>query len=455
VTPLADTRTVAADLWAVLGGHGDAIDTVLFDGPTHVLPSVFPVTEAATAAVAVATLAVAAADDDPGPVTIDSHHACAAIRGERFVRIGDGTPPPLWDPVAGDYQTADGWIRLHTNYPHHRRAALDILEAPEQREAVAGAVRGWQGDALESAIVGAGGCAAVMRSVDEWHAHPHGRHIDECPVVSVAPIGPAGPPVVAGGLEGLRVLDLTRVIAGPTASRFLAGWGADVLRVEAPGFREGRTLVVETGFGKRSCALDLRSTEDRSRFEDLVGGADVVVHGFRPRALDGLGYTTPALIALQPNLIIASECAYGSAGPWSTRRGFDSLVQMSTGLADAGMRAAGADHPVPLPCQLLDHATGLFLAAGVAMARRQQRDRGGAYSVSASLARTARWLESLGRADIAAPSADADDVSRWCDTTETPWGPVRHVRQPGSIGARHPAYRRPPSRPGADEPIWS
>ena len=453
VTSHPDARTVAAELWAALGGDPDALDAVTFDGRSYVLASVFPVTEAATAAVAVATLAVAALDDDAGPVTVDSHHACAAVRGERFLRIGEGTPPALWDPVAGDYPTADGWIRLHTNYPHHRRAALGVLDAPEDRDAVATAVGTWQGDGLESAIVAAGGCAAVMRSVEEWHVHPHARHVSESPVIAIEPVGPAGTPVDAG-LAGLRILDLTRVIAGPTASRFLAGWGAEVLRVEAPGFREAKTLVVETGFGKRSCPLDLQSPDDRCRFEALVAGADVVVHGFRPGALDGLGYSTAALVALQPNLVVASECAYGTVGPWSVRRGFDSLVQMSAGIADAGMRSSGADHPVPLPCQLLDHAIGLFLAAGIAMARRRQCERGGAYAVSASLARTAWWLESLGRADIASPGGEDDDVSRWCDTTQTPWGPVRHVRQPGSIGTRRPAYLRPPSRPGADAPIW-
>jgi hypothetical protein len=448
-----DASTVAAGLWAALEGDPGALGTLSFEGPRQILASAFPVTEAATAALAIATLAVAALDDDAGQVTVDSHHACAAVRGERFVRIGDGTPPALWDSVAGDYPTADGWIRLHTNYQHHRQAALGVLDAPEDRDAVAKAVRAWQGDALESAIVAAGGCAAVMRSVEEWRVHPHGRHVSERPVIAIEPIGPGGTPVAAG-LVGLRILDLTRVIAGPTASRFLAGWGAEVLRVEAPGFREARTLVVETGFGKRSCTLDLRSPDDRGRFEELVAGADVVVHGFRPGALDGLGYDTAALVALQSDLIVASECAYGNVGPWSTRRGFDSLVQMSAGIADAGTRATGADHPVPLPCQLLDHATGLLLAAGIAMARRRQCARGGAYAVSASLARTASWLESLGRADIAAPAEEADDVSRWCETTPTPWGPVGHVRQPGSIGSRRPAYPRPPSRPGADEPVW-
>jgi hypothetical protein len=306
--------------------------------------------------------------------------------------------------------------------------------------------------ALETAIVAAGGCAAALHTAEEWRDHDHGRHICDRPLLGVESLDDAPPR--QRGLTQLRVLDLTRVIAGPVASRFLASWGADVLRVEAPEFDDGM-LAVDVSFGKRSCGLDLRDPADRRRFETLVTGADVVVHGLRPGALASLGYPLERLTALRPGLVVAWLSAYGPGGPWAGRRGFDSLVQMSSGIADEGARAAGADHPVPLPCQLLDHATGYLLALGILQARVRQEQEGGSWAVDASLARTAAWLDELGRVDaLAAPEPTADEVARYCHTAATPWGDVTHVRPPGSIGDMTPHYRRPPSRPGADPPEW-
>jgi crotonobetainyl-CoA:carnitine CoA-transferase CaiB-like acyl-CoA transferase len=425
---------------------------VTVTGPEHVLPSTFAVTPTAVRVIAAATAAVAEYGELRGDVVLDSRHAAVMVQSERHVRIEGSDPPALWERLAGDYRSSDGWIRLHTNYPHHRRAALAVLGTPADREAVAGAVASWSGQNLEDAIVAAGGCAAVMRSLDEWRQHPHGRHVTDRPVLAVEPAG--GAPARVVPLGELRVLDLTRVIAGPVASRFLASWGADVLRVEAPGFNDG-VLALDVGFGKRSCRLDLRDESDRGAFEHLVHDADVVIHGYRPGALAGLGYDTERFVALRPGLVVASLSAYGRSGPWRGRRGFDSLVQMSAGIAAEGGAIAGADAPVPLPCQLLDHATGYLLALGVLRARLRQQREGGSWTVEASLARTAAWLTAMDRVDalhVTAPTpAEADG---WCDTRDTPWGRVRHVRPVGSIGPHRPAYPRPPSRPGRDAPAW-
>ena len=430
------------------------LDRVVVTGPADALPSTFPVTRVATDVIAAATEAVAEYTGWNGAVTIDTRHAATAVRSERHARVLDREPAPLWDPIAGDYPAADGWVRLHTNYPHHRAAALRVLDVDEDRDAVTKAVADWDAVALETAIVGAGGCAAAMHTGDEWHRHEHGREVTDSAPLTVAPIG-AGPARDAP-LPGLRVLDLTRVIAGPVASRFLAGWGADVLRVEAPGHSDGTTLAIDVGMGKRSCGLDLRQPDDRRAFEALVSGADVVVHGYRPGALAGLGYPDEVLATLRPGVVIASLSAYGPVGPWAGRRGFDSLVQMSSGIAAAGAEAAGTDHPAPLPCQLLDHATGYLLAIGILRARRRQRDEGGTWGVGASLARTAAWLWDLPRVDAASTHEPTpDDVDRWLQTTATPWGEAVHVRPPGAIGERRPAYPRPPSRPRSDAPTWA
>jgi hypothetical protein len=467
-----------------------SLDRVAVTGPAEVLPSTFPVTNVATEVIAAATVAVAEYAGWDEPITIDTRHAAAAVRSERYARVIGREPAPLWDAIAGDYPTTDGWIRLHTNYPHHRAAALRVLAVPEERDAVAKVVAEWEAVALETAIVTAGGCAAAMHTGTEWRRHEHGRELTGTPPLTVERIGdgPAtaaegaggdkrasaveraggselastvqrvggkGPGVGGPPLAGLRVLDLTRVIAGPVASRFLASWGADALRVEAPGHSDGTPLAIDVGIGKRSCGLDLRGAEDRAVFERLVAGADVVVHGYRPGALAGLGYPDDALAALRPGLVLASLSAYGPVGPWAGRRGFDSLVQMSSGIAAAGAEAAGLDRPDPLPCQLLDHATGYLLATGILRARRRRREEGGTWTVRASLARTAAWLWDLPRVDaLGTLEPTADEVAPWLETSVTPWGDAVHVRPPGAIGNRSPRYPRPPSRPRSDRPEW-
>jgi hypothetical protein len=429
------------------------LDRVAVTGPAEVLASTFPVTQVATEVIAAATVAVAEYAGWDGDIALDTRHAATAVRSERHVRIVGREPAPLWDPIAGDYRAGDGWIRLHTNYPHHRAAALRVLDVAEDREAAARAVHRSNVETLEAAVVEAGGCAAAMRTEAEWRRHEHGRHLTGSAPLTVERLGDG--PARDAPLDGMRVLDLTRVIAGPVASRFLAGWGADVLRVEAPGHSDGKTLTLDVGIGKRSCGLDLRQPEDRVALERLVSAADVVVHGYRPGALAGLGYPEHVLAALRPGVVIASLSAYGPVGPWASRRGFDSLVQMSSGIAAAGADAAGVDHPAPLPCQLLDHATGYLLATGILRARRRQRDDGGTWTVRASLARTAAWLADRPRVEaLDTPEPTADDVAPWLETSASPWGDAVHVRPPGAIGDRTPRYGRPPSRPRSYRPAW-
>jgi hypothetical protein len=317
-------------------------------------------------------------------VRVDALHAVVAFRSERHARVLDGALGGLWDPLAGDYRTANGWIRLHTNYQHHRAAALRVLGVPAERAAIASAVAQRSAQELETAVIAAGGVAAALRSRDEWLVHPHGARVADCPPVAVEP-GAACPPVPMGAAErplaGVRVLDLTRVIAGPVTTRFLAAHGADVLRVDAPGFEEIPTVAIDGSFGKRSTGLDLRRQDARAAFERLVSAADVVVHAYRPGALSGLGYSTARLAALRPGLIIGRLSAYGPAGPWAHRR-VDSLVQMVSGLAEEGRRTAGEDRPVALPCQALDHASGYLLACGVLLGLRHRHREGKSWRIA-------------------------------------------------------------------------
>jgi crotonobetainyl-CoA:carnitine CoA-transferase CaiB-like acyl-CoA transferase len=248
-------------------------------------------------------------------------------------------------------------------------------------------------------------------------------------------------------------LDLTRVIAGPVCTRFLGAYGADVLRLDPPGFAEVPALLPETTAGKRTATLDLTAPGDRAVFETLVAGADVLVTGLRADALGRLGYDDAALAEINPGLIIASLDAYGWDGPWRNRRGFDSLVQMSCGIAAAGALAAGRDEPVPLPVQALDHATGYLLASAVGRALTRRLTRSAVTRIRASLAGTANLLWSLPAPEGPLPPAPGPGDFALENTT-TAWGPARHVPLPGRIAGIDPSWRVEPGPLGRHDPAW-
>ncbi|MCW2642998.1 MAG: carnitine dehydratase, partial [Dactylosporangium sp.] len=323
---------------------------------------------------------------------------------------------------------------------------------PEDRERVTAAVAGRAALDVEDAVVAAGGAAAALRTPGAWAAHPQGRAVAALPLVEFERVGgcPARPLCAADRpLQGVRVLDLTRVIAGPVAGRTLAGYGADVLRVGADHLALVPALVVDTGVGKRFCHLDLGTDAGRDALRDLVRTADVVLQAFRPGALEGLGFGPRECAALRPGLVYVSVSAWGEAGPWRQRRGFDSLVQLATGIA-WGERA-----PVALPAQVLDHGTGWLAAMAAMEGLRRRSGVGGSWHARLSLARTARWLDGLGRSPagpaVGEPPYPDDLVSRM----DSDFGVLGHVRPPGALDGYVPRWDTPPHRPGADAPTWS
>lgn len=370
---------------------------------------------------------------------------------------------PAWDPIAGDYEGSDGWIKLHTNAAHHRAAALRVLGCDADRAAVAAAVGRRAVRDLEDDVVAAGGAAAALRSVEEWDAHPQGQAAQAEPLVLSEPTDLRGD--TPGGasfdptrpLSSIRVLDLTRVLAGPVATRFLAGYGAQVLRIDPPGWDEP-AIVPEVTVGKRCARLDLRREEDRLRFLELLAEADVLVHGYRSDALDRLGLGAEVRAACRPGLVDVSLDAYGWSGPWCHRRGFDSLVQMSSGIADAGMRKAGADRPVSLPVQALDHATGYLLAAAALTGLEQRAATGAGSRWRTSLARMAALLID-GSPDEPAdprplelpPSPSEPDPS---EIEHTAWGPATRLAVPLRVAGCPLRWDRPAVKLGADDPAW-
>jgi CoA-transferase family III len=474
---------IAARIWDGLGGSADLVRRLTATGPRTVLPSQFDVTGLATASVAAATVAAAEFlavrnDRGPLPVTVDSRQACAAFAAEALFTPVGWERPDIWDPIAGNYRARDGWIRLHTNYAYHRAAVERLLGAAD-RESVRAAVAEWKAEELETAVVEAGGCAAVMRTREEWLAAPAGAATADAPLAAVTdrPV-PDGAGGAAGGRDAgragvrraggagraagtggrlpysdVRVLDLTRVIAGPVGTRFLAAYGADVLRIDPPGFAEVPALLPETTVGKRTAALDLTAAAGRAAFESLVGTADVLVSGLRADALAGLGYDDAALAALNPELIVASLDAYGWGGPWRNRRGFDSLVQMSSGIAAAGAAATGADHPVPLPVQALDHACGYLTAAAVGRALTRRRAESAVSRIRLSLIGTANLLWSLPRPAGQPPMPKPGDFP--LTDARTAWGPARRVPLPGAIAGVDPQWRVEAGPLGRHRPAWA
>jgi hypothetical protein len=457
----ADVR-LYEHIWSSLPGAGPA-PPVEFSGPLRLLPSVYDVSALAAATVAAATASVAALwATRGGPIRtahVDRAHASVAFRSERYVESLGWNLPPVWDPVAGDYPTADGWIRLHTNYAYHRDAVLRVLGAQPSRDSVGAAARAWKADDLETAVVAEGGCAARSRTAAEWARHPQGIAVAAEPLFDLrsAPAGGldrTAPP--AAPLDGIRVLDLTRVMAGPVCTRFLAAYGAEVLRVDPPGFDEVGALLPEMTVGKRRAFLDLKQGADRRTFEGLLASAQVLVHGYRPGALERLGLGTERRRQINPSLVDVSHDAYGFTGPWAGRRGFDSLVQMSAGVADRGREAARADRPCPLPAQALDHGCGYLLAAAACrgIARRVVDRQASTFRLS--LARVAKLLTDLvSGGDIRSPELADADVDRWREQADTAFGPVRRVRCPGWIGGFEPRWTRPAGPLGADAAAWT
>lgn len=444
----AITAAMLTEAWGALSGDRDLLPLVhVTREDTGLLPSTTPCTSAMVAAVAAATLAVSAlhaarAGGPAVPVLVDAEHVAVAARSERYALLEGTTPPEsLFAPLSRFWRTRDGWLRLHTNYPWHRDRALHVLGCADDVDAVAGAVAERSGWELEESLAAAGALGFAVRTRAQWAAHPQGLAVAALPLATSwssdgPPRPPAPAPDAAAPLHGIRVLDLTRVIAGPVATRTLAAWGADVLRVDSPRLPEIPAQALDTLPGKRSTLLDLAVTADRARFEELLDLADVVVHGYRPGALDRFGLSSAELAERHPHLSVVQVSAWGPQGPWVGRRGFDSLVQCPTGIADT---EGDDERPGALPAQVLDHATG-YLAAAAAVLSLVGVVRGGrARHTQLSLAQTARWLLDAGPVDRQ-PQRTVDPAP-YLTTVPGPSGRVRVVAPPGVVGDLRPAWR--------------
>lgn len=461
MTIVDDCITVLQDLLAAIGFNDAPLDRLEIIDDGIALPTPWPITVNAVAALAAVGLAASRLNQlrsgSTTPVTISTYRAGLAMACSSYLTV-DGKSAKFRDPFTGFYQAANGrWLFLHGNFPHLRDGVLSLLGVAAVED-VASAVRSRDPFELEALGIARGLCIAAVRSRDEWEAEAQCTAINTLPLIEFERLdgdaprsSPAGDPT----LSGIRMLDLSRVIAGPMVGRTIAEFGGDVLLVAGPGLPAIESLVIDTGFGKRSSMLDLTAADDRATFESLIAETDIFLDAYRPGSLPGRGYDRATLTHLRPGLIHIDLDAFSRSGPWATRRGYDSLVQ-----ASVGMCWDGKSLPQNLPCQPLDYLTGYLgaLAAMVGLIRRIEQGAG--WSGRLSLVRTAHWMwetyDRLGPqsdAPKARPSIDEARSRGYLAPYDTAFGPIEALRSP----LQSPDWRwpSPPVPLGTHAPVWT
>lgn len=449
------------DVLKLAGRMPRADDDVRFTSGDPVFPTPFAIGSAGGAALG--AIGLAASDlwrlrtGRGQSVGVDLRAAAASLRSNTYV-LRDGQKPVSWDPLAGHYATSDGrHMFLHTNHPHHRAGALRVTGAQtEDRAGLAAAVARWKGQDIEDAIAAAGMVGGLTRTQSEWATHPHGQAVSMLPLFEIVKIGEAPPEKLPKGnrpLAGIRVLDLTRVLAGPTCGRMLAENGADILHIAAEHLPYQTDLLMDTGHGKRGTYLDLRDAANVEKLKALVKGAHVFSQGYRPGTLAARGFSPEALAALRPGIVCLSLCAYSHTGPWADRRGFDSIVQNVTGMAVAG---SSLDKPRNMPVQANDYIAGYVGALGVMLALHKRATEGGSWLVRLSLVQVAHWIGGLGTVDASSAKVELADEEIAAITMETvgPFGRLRHLKPVVQLSETPGFYARPAEPLGSSKPEW-
>ncbi len=457
-------------LLPLIPGAEAHLDNVQITGPHDpILPTPFRIGEAATAALAAGGLAVSdlweLRTGRRQKVSVESRQATASLRSGHYMKMEDAQVRTDRNPIMGFYPAKGGrWSYLHCNFPNHRAAALSVLGVPEDREAVASAVAQWDALELEEAIIAANGAGGMVRTIDEWAHHPQAAAVASLPIMEIVKIGdsPAEPlPEGDRPLSGIKVLDLTRVLAGPTCARTLAEHGADVLKITAPHLPNIGYQEFDTGHGKLSAHLDLREQQNLDTLRGLVKSGDVFSQSYRPGTLAGRGLSPQELAELRPGIIYISLSAFGHAGPWANRRGFDTVVQAVSGIAGRQGDLFPENGPGPqfYPVSAIDYLTGYLMAFGAMVALARRAREGGSWLVRASLAQTGRWL--VGRGQV--PDSEVSDVPEefspeeiegWTMVSETPTGRLRHLAPVLKLSETPPRWARPAVPLGHNEAAW-
>ena len=434
-----------------------------------VLPTPFRIGETAAASLAAAGLAVSdlwkLRTGRAQEVGIDIRRATASLRSGHYLKMDGGPVAAERTPVMGVYPAKNGrWSYLHCNFPNHRDAALGVLGMPEDREAVRRAVAEWDALELEEAIIAARGAGGMVRSMDEWAKHPQSAAVASLPLLEIEKIGESPPEALPDGdrpLSGIRVLDLTRVLAGPTCARTLAEHGADVMKISGPHLPFSPSQELDTGHGKLSAHIDMRRESELETLRDLVRQADVFSQGYRPGTLTRRGLSPQDLAKLRPGIIYVSLSAFGRLGPWADRRGFDTVVQTVSGITHRQGQLYPGSEPGPqfYPVSAIDYLTGYLMAFGAMVALARRAREGGSWLVRASLAQTGRWLVDRGEV----PESELSDVPgeftpgeirNWCIETDVLAGRLTHLAPALQLSETAPHWTRPTVPLGYHEPVW-
>jgi crotonobetainyl-CoA:carnitine CoA-transferase CaiB-like acyl-CoA transferase len=436
-------------------------ETVFSGGGDPVFPTPYLVGTAGAAALG--AVGLAAADlwflrtGRLQEVEVDVRAAAASLRSARYLKVDGKSPKEIWDPLSGYYPVKDGrWVSIHCNFRNHRNAAMKVLGNPADRAAAEAASRSWDGLALEEAIHAAKGCAGLARTAAEWAQHPHSTAVAAQPLLEIVRIGDAPPQPLPAGmrpLAGVRVLDLTRVLAGPTCARTLAEHGADVLKITGAHLPDSGSSELDTGIGKLSVHLDLRAPEGLDRLRALLREADVFSQSYRPGTLAARGFSPEQAAKLRPGIVYVTLSAWGTQGPWRDRRGFDSIVQTVSGMA----YAQGGEKPRLLPVSAIDYVSGYLMAYGAMVALARRAREGGSWLVRVSLARTGKWIVDRGFFDDFASvpkDLEPEELKKLMIKTKAPAGEIEHLRPVLGMSETPPYWERPPVPLGTNRPEW-
>ena len=464
------TNKALRTILPIAGWPEDRANAVEFTGGTDpLLPTPFRITETACATLAAVSLAVSdlweLRTGRRQQIAIDTRQATASLRSGSYLKIDGVRVPNGRNEVMGVYPAKHGrWSYLHCNFPNHRAAALKVLGVPEDRAAVTKAVAQWDALELEEAIIAAKGAGGMVRTMAEWAQHPQGIAVAALPLMEIIKIGDSPPEPLRKGdrpLSGIRVLDLTRVIAGPTCARTLAEHGADVLKITGAHLPSLGRQEFDTGHGKLSAHLDLREQKDVEILRGLAREVDVFSQGYRPGTIGSRGFSPEALAQLRPGIIAVSMCAFSHAGPWASRRGFDTVIQTVSGITHRQGELFPGAQPGPqfYPVSAIDFLTGYLMAFGALVALARRTREGGSWLVRISLAQVGRWLVERGQI----PEADLKDVpkeftpaelERWSMTSDTPAGRLQHLAPVVRLSETPPRWARPTVPLGYHQPVW-
>lgn len=472
-----NAASIAHELWCGMGLPENALEALSLPGDESdvpMLPSSFKLGRLAQSSIAVSALAAAQIhalrnQAKVPPVEVSLKHATIEFKSERLYKLAGKPAPNPWGPIGGLHKTSDGFVRIHDSFSNHRDGSLELLGLPltASRSDVTNETMKWAAIDLESASVLESRLATyALRSYKQWDCLPQSRAISDFPI-SLTPIapGPHGlPPDLTPGndkcLRGLRVLEMSRVIAAPLAGKTLAAHGADVLWVTSPNLPDLPTMDRDFGRGKRTIQLDMNNATDFLHLKALIATADVFIQGFRPGALASRGLSPEDVARINPGIICANMSAFGPNGPWSERRGFDSLVQTCSGMNVSEAEHFGAGESArPTPCQALDHAGGYLLAAGILGALCRRASEGGSWRVDVSLAGCMKYLRSLGQypGQSGFASRDyvcAEDVEEFLEKRESGFGLLEAVRHSANVEGCKVGWDIMPKELGRDEARW-